>query len=59
MSEIEYTRTLGKVHQYSNIKILLLTGVITVLINPMTADAGNVLLHLAYSADIIDEPVRQ
>ena len=53
MNEIEHTRTLGKVHQYSNIKILLLAGVITVLIDPTTADAGNILLRLAYSADII------
>ena len=28
MSEIEHTRTLGKVHQYSNTKILLLAGFI-------------------------------
>ena len=53
MSEIEHTRTLGKVHQYSNIKILLLARIITVLIDPTTADAGNVLLRLAYSVDII------
>ena len=55
MSEIEHTRTsfglaLGKVHHYSNTKILLLAGL---LIDPTTADAGDVLLRIEYSADII------
>ena len=46
MNEIEHTRTLGKVH---NTKILGL------LIDPLkmtTADAGDVLLRLAYSANL-------
>ena len=58
MSEIEHTRTLGKVHKYSNAKILLLVEVINRFsaLAPsakMTtaADVGDVLLCLAYSAD--------
>jgi hypothetical protein len=49
MSEIEHTRTLEKVYQYSNTKILLLAGVINRL---TTADAGDVLLRIEYSADL-------
>ena len=45
-SEIEHTRTLRKVHQYVNTKILLLAGVINT-----TADAGDVLLRIEYSAE--------
>ena len=53
MSEIEHTRTLGKVHQYVNTKILLLAGL---LIGPAIADVGDILLRIEYSADS-HEPV--
>ena len=53
MSEIEHTRTLGKVHQYSNTKIILLAEFINRLDKITTTDAGDVLLRIVYSADII------
>ena len=51
MSEIEYTRTLGKVHHYSNTKILLLAGLLIDPLKITTADAGDVLLRIEYSAE--------
>jgi hypothetical protein len=56
MSEIEHTRTLGKAHQYVNTKILLLAGIINRSPKITTADAGDVLLRIEYSADS-HEPV--
>jgi hypothetical protein len=62
MSEKEHTRTLGKVHHYSNTKILLLAGVInrSSALAPSakitTTDAGDVLLRIEYSAES-HEPV--
>ena len=67
MSKKEYTRTsfglvLGKVHHYSNTKILFLAGVInrSSALAPSaiitTTDADDVLLRIGYSAEL-HEPV--
>ena len=49
MSEIEHTRTLGKFISIATQKYYSWLGL---LIDPMSADAGNVLLRIEYSADI-------
>jgi hypothetical protein len=53
MSEIEHTRTsfslaLGKVHHYSNTKILLLAGVINRSSKNNNWVAGDILLRIEY-----------